>query len=175
MILILFLLVWVVLGIKAGAYRMAIHLFSLVVAVYAAVMSTPFLLQSGPKFFLPDWIAALICLVAVGGLIFTGLDYFLFRFFVRGADTYFRPLVKMAGGAAFGLLFGHILWGCLLMLYCMTPLSRWESAEKFMPRHSARAFASISVARVCQTVASISLDYPEVDPKDITITLMELQ
>jgi hypothetical protein len=112
MILIVFLLVWVVLGIKAGAYRMAIHLFSLVIAVYAAVMSTPSLLQSGPKFFLPDWITALICLIAVGGLIFAGLDYFLFRFFVRGADSYFRPLVKMAGGAAFGLLFGHILWGC---------------------------------------------------------------
>lgn len=174
MILILFLLVWVVLGIKAGAYRMVIHLFSLAVAVYAAVMSTPFLLQSGPNF-LTSLITALICLIVVGGLLFAGLDYFLFRFFVRGADTYFRPLVKLAGGAVFGLVFGYILWGCLLMLYCMTPLSRWESAEKFMPRQSARAFASDSIGRVCRTVASISLDYPEVDPKDIATTLMELE
>ncbi|MEN6307052.1 MAG: hypothetical protein ABFD91_04780 [Anaerohalosphaeraceae bacterium] len=174
MILILFLLVWVILGIKAGAYRMAIHLFSLVVAVYAAVMSTPFLLQSGPKL-LPDLITALVCLAAVGGLVFIALDYFLFRFFVRGADTYFRPLVKMAAGTVFGLLFGYILWGCLLMVYCMTPISRWESAEKFMPRQSARDFASVSIGRVCQTISSMSLDYPEIDPRDIASTLMELE
>jgi hypothetical protein len=174
MFLVFFILLWVWLGFRCKVYKMATHLFCLAVSIYAAVMTTPFLLQAGPVL-VSSRMCGLLFLMVLGGLVFGGLECFFWRFFLRYAVDFFGSMLDRIGGIACGLLFGYILWGFLLMMYCMAPISRWESCNRYFPRSSAKAQAAVSISWVCDMTASMSLDYPDASPKEIISGLMELQ
>lgn len=159
------MLIWVVLivgagvaflGWRLGVFTMFAAVFNLLLSIHISVLSTPLIVRSTPDLEMGYYAAFSLLLMTI--FLFALLQGFTWYFFLRGQDILFPELFDKVGGAGLGFAAGYAALGVLVLGFCMMPISRADYAKGVLPVASLDRFGADTAQRVCNFMASCSLE-----------------
>lgn len=150
------------LAVRKGFFVMTAVLFHLFVAIYIGVASTPQILRISPWVGDSPWYGA-ACLLLVTGVVFTGLMRLASRSILKNTRAYFGGLWNTAAAAVAGFVMGYVVWGFVMLLFAMLPISNRSFVQRYIMSEDGREFARITMTDVCTLVVRASLDVPNIE------------
>lgn len=158
LIIIIFGLIFALIGYRRAWYAGWPCLFNLLIAVYLSIMITPQVVDKIPiiREYLADYsYAAFAFLTAI--IIFVILDLFSFRFFTSASTVPFPKIVDGAGAAILGFFTGSVIAGFLLFLITITPLSNYSFVKSFCLERRTASCCNCAVLTSCNFIHDVSL------------------
>jgi hypothetical protein len=173
MIFVLVLIASIWLALRKGFFFMTAVLFHLFVAIYIGVVSTGQILQISPWLGDSPWYGA-ACLLLITGLVFTGLLWLAKRSILKHTDNYFGSLLNTVSAAVAGFILGYVVWGFLMLVTAMLPVSQRPFVQNYIMSADGREFGRITITDVCTLVVTMSLDVPNVEAAERVNDLLNL-
>ncbi|MCE5186525.1 MAG: CvpA family protein [Planctomycetaceae bacterium] len=144
------------LGLKKGFLFMFATLFTMMFAIFIAVLSTPMMLSMSPGLETSGYYAG-GCMLVIFLLIFLVLEGFGWFFFLRDREDYFPKLLEKIGGATVGFFCGYGLACTLLLGLCIMPCSRGQ-IDWLCTRDNLQKISTPGVFRICNFLGWYSLE-----------------
>ena len=166
-------IIFALLGLKKTFYPMWALLFNVLLAVYAAVMLMPIVLEKIEMLGFFGNYSCVLSLLSIASVVFVIAQLLTFRFLTAVYCVSFPVILNNIGAGILGFITGFVISNFVIFLISVTPILENPSLKRLSS--DARAHGSVNsyVVSTCNVINRLSLQCREDTPQEAVEYIIE--
>ena len=158
--------IFALLGLKKTFYPMWALLFNVLLAIYAAVMLTPVVLDKFETLGYFGNYSRALSLLAIALSVFVVAQLLTFRFLTAVYCVSFPVILNNAGAGILGFITGFVISNFVIFLISVTPILQNPSLQKLSSDAEAGGSVNSHLISTCNVINKLSLQCYEKAPEE---------